>query len=451
MTEDRTPDDENDPEKMLAQFLAQFGITPSADGSLDLNQVLARLQPVMSQFATQMAGYGPTDASSGLNWNFVRDAARRVSGAAGPDPNPTPAQRQSVSDAAALADLWLDDLTSMPRLAYAPAAWSRQDWLDQTFPTWQQVVRPVATSLAHEIATLGARQQPDDEQLAALQRMMQPMMSQSAGAMLGSQLGASLGHLATEVVSASDLGLPLSNPVRVALVPDNVAKFAEGLEIPASDVQLFLTIRETARQRLFAHAGWLGPQLLALVEHYAREIRIDTDALEQAIEQQLSGASSPADVARIGAELGNHLFKPTVTPEQQQVLQRLETLLALVEGWVDDVTSQAVHRWMPNAAPLIEAVRRRRAAGGPAEQALKSLVGLELRPRRMRDAANLWAALRSVKGEAARDAAWEHPDRIPSAADLDDPLGYAESGPSAHAPDAMDEALARLLQDEAGD
>ena len=96
-------------------------------------------------------------------------------------------------------------------------------------------------------------------------------------------------------------------------------------------------------------------------------------------------------------------------------------------------------------------VRRRRAAGGPAENALKTLVGLELRPRRTRDAANLWAAIRATRSEADRDAAWSHPDLIPTSADLDDPLGYAEHGHGAAAPDDLDAELAKLLDEERGD
>ena len=46
----------------------------------------------------------------------------------------------------------------------------------------------------------------------------------------------------------------------------------------------------------------------------------------------------------------------------------------------------------PTPALLDEIVRRRRAAGGPAEKTSGALVGLEL-PRRLRDAVNLFAAL----------------------------------------------------------
>ena len=105
--------------------------------------------------------------------------------------------------------------------------------------------------------------------------------------------------------------------------------------------------------------------------------------------------------------------QPERTPEQQHALDRLETLLAFVEGWVDEVVDQATRETMPAATSLAEAMRRRRAAGGPAEQTFASLVGLELRPRRMRDATSLWAALRDRQqllavgsGEFARSQAY---------------------------------------------
>lgn len=96
---------------------------------------------------------------------------------------------------------------------------------------------------------------------------------------------------------------------------------------------------------------------------------------------------------------------------------------------------------MPAAVALSEAMRRRRAAGGPAEQTFASLVGLELRPRRLRDAATLWAALRDRHGADARDAVWTHPDLMPTADDLDDPLGFSPTPADA----SFDAALNELL------
>jgi hypothetical protein len=63
----------------------------------------------------------------------------------------------------------------------------------------------------------------------------------------------------------------------------------------------------------------------------------------------------------------------------------------------------------------------------------------------MRDARNLWAALESAGGVSLRDGSWQHPDLAPTAADLDDPLGYVERRLHPPAPDALDDELQRLL------
>ena len=116
---------------------------------------------------------------------------------------------------------------------------------------------------------------------------------------------------------------------------------------------------------------------------------------------------------------------------------------------MDEVVGQATAERMPTAAKLQEAVRRRRAAGGPAEQTFASLVGLEMRPRRLRDAATLWGSLRSRQGVEARDGVWMSPALLPTSADLDDPLGFREG---AEQPEMLTEAefeeeLRRLLGD----
>lgn len=441
MSEPGQDDASGGEEEALLRFLAQFGITPDAAGRIDLEGLLAQLQPMMNNLTSQLASFGKSD-ESGMNWGFTKDVVRRITAGAGDDLAPTPGQLAEIQDASALADLWLDEEISFPRLTTSVQAWRRADWVDATYPTWQQLVRPVVGRLS---AALRGLMQGADQMATA-----EPMMRMALSGMFAAQVGQSLGHLATVVVSGGDVGLPLTAEPRVALVPTNVAGFSEGLEAKPADVLLFLAIRETARQRLFGAVGWLGPQLLALVEHYAREITIDAQALEQAIESQLQQAMTTGELEDAGEALAGSLFSPQVTAEQQEVLARLETLLALIEGWVDEVVAQVAGRRMPSAAALTETLRRRRAAGGPAEAALKALVGLELRPRRTRDAANLWAATRAARGTAARDETWAHPDLLPDAADLSEPMDFAERGHASDGTDALDAELAQLLR-EAGE
>ncbi|MFV0450711.1 MAG: zinc-dependent metalloprotease [Propioniciclava sp.] len=441
---------ENDDPNPFEDFLRQFGIQPGPDGSFDMAQLIGPLQSAMEQFGRQMGAGSGADAGpgsdAGLNWTFVRDIARKVTAASGPDPSPTSAEVTAVRDTVALADLWLDQHTAFGRTSAAPAAWSRADWVENTMGTWQELLGGVSLALTNAVASLLQRPEPE---LAGMAAMMEPMMRQAASGMLATQVGQGIGELATDVLSVTDLGFPLSPTPVIALLPANVSGFAAGLEISPNDVRLYLALREAARQRLFADVAWLGPQMLALLSHYASHISIDPDSFEEAIESQMSGGLSPESLASFSETVTGRLFRPDLSEEQQEIVQRLETLVAVVEGWVDDVVGQATAGLLPGADALMEAARRRRAAAGPAQAALRTLLNLELRPRRVRDAANAWAALRSARGVDQRDAVWAHPDLIPTAADLDDPLAFAERGPDvAEGTDDLDAALAQLLDEE---
>ncbi len=114
-------------------------------------------------------------------------------------------------------------------------------------------------------------------------------------------------------------------------------------------------------------------------------------------------------------------------------------MLALVEGWVATVVADAARNRLPQADALAEAIRRRRATGGPAERTFATLVGLELRPRRLREAASIWRGLTDARGVAGRDDVWGHPDLLPTADDLDDPDTFVNGRPELDISDLTDE------------
>jgi putative hydrolase len=439
--------DDPQPENPFEALFSSFG------GGGDMNALVQQLQNAFSMLggAGSMFGQGTAASGSGVNWDLTKDTARKTVASLGPDPTPSSAQQRAITEAVSIAEVWLDQATAFPRVSTTVAAWSRAEWIENTMGVWRRLVEPVATHIADAMEnalSFGGDEAGAIPGMAGMEQMLRPMLRTSGASMFGLQLGQGLGQLAAEVVGATDVGLPLSEPGHVALLPTNVAAFGEGLEQSSTDVTLYLALRECARQRLFASAGWLREQVLVLVEQYAAGITIDTSALEQAV-----GQIDPTNLEELSASLEGGLFEPRKTPEQLATLERLETMLALVEGWVDDVVTQATAQWMPAAAALAETVRRARATGGPAEATFATLVGLELRPRRMRDAANLWAAVREARGLDGRDAVWAHPDLVPTPADLDDPLGFV-AGESATAPTSeedFDAALAELLDQESPD
>jgi putative hydrolase len=249
---------------------------------------------------------------------------------------------------------------------------------------------------------------------------MLAMLGQMGGLAFGSQLGGALGQLAAEVLTSTDVGVPVGPSGTIALLPENIERFTAGLDRPVSEVMIYIAAREAAHQRLFAHVGWLRERLLGTVEEYARGITVDTSRIEE-----LARGIDPSNPAAIEEAMRSGMFEQQTTPAQEAALARLETLLALVEGWVDAVVAEAVGDRLPGAAALRETLRRRRASGGPAEQTFATIVGLELRPRQLRNAAELWRLLGEQRGIAGRDALWAHPDLVPSADDLDDPAAFA--------------------------
>lgn len=415
----------------------------------DLSAMMNQVRQMMSQMG--LGGmFGDPAAAPAEQWEPIRDVARRVVAGQGSDPSTSAAQLTELRDAVRLADTWLDDATSFTATGGPVAVWSRAEWVENTMPTWRRLIEPVADAMTEAMADSVSGGDPAEGAIPGLDAFLRPWLKSSGSTIFGLQAGQAIGTLATSVLSATEAGLPLTGKAEhtVALLPANVSAFADGLDQSTADVRLYLTLREAARQRLFSATPWLEPQLLTLVDHYARGIRIDLSSLESAMGSFDPTNLTPDTMKELSEQLQGSLFEPQQTSEQKAVLERLETLLALIEGWVDEVVTQATSRWMPSATALAETLRRRRATSGPAEATFQALVGLELRPRRLRDAANLWAALREARGIEGRDQVWSHPDVAPTAADLDDPIGFVQGERSATSrpADDMDAELARLLE-----
>src|SRR5919112_1936663 len=341
---------------------------------------------LLAQMFSQVQAMMSAPSEGPVNWKLAHDNARRVA-AGSADPSVTSAQSREVDDA---------------------------------------------------LSTAMTEQMP--EEMKSMMGGASSMLQNVGGAIFGMQLGQAIGALSTDVVSSTDIGVPLAD-LEMALLPGNVVKFGEGLSLPENDIRLFLAVREAAHARLFVQVPWLRGHLLGAIEAYARGIHIDTSRIEE-----LARDLDPSNPEGIQEALSQGVFMPQRTPAQEQALQKLETALALVEGWVDELTASATEKVLPSAGALRETVRRRRATGGPAEHAFAALVGLELRPRRLRDAATLWATLKEERGIEGRDAIWHHPDLLPTAEDLDDPKGFSGRRKLAEASDSeVDDALQKLL------
>jgi putative hydrolase len=413
-----------------------FGTGGGDSNVADLGQLFTQLGQMFSGAGAAMSsgqGSGP------VNYDLARQLASRSIGFVKPIPDAT---SSAISDAVHLAETWLDGVTALPAGTTKAAGWTPQDWIDNTLDTWKRWCDP----MAEQISTVWASALP--EEAKAMAGPLLSMMSQMGGMAFGSQLGQALATLSKEVLTSTDIGLPLGPRGVAALMPDAVEELSKGLEQPRSEILTFLAAREAAHHRLFSHVPWLASQLLNALESFARGMKIDLSGIEEAARG--INPMSLGDPAAMEQLLTQGVFEPKATPEQTAALERLETLLALIEGWVQTVVSAALGDRIPGTAALSEMLRRRRATGGPAEQTFGTLVGLELRPRKMREAAQLWERLTEAAGIDARDAVWQHPDLLPAAADLDDPASFIDQiigGDTS----GIDEAIARALENPEDD
>ncbi len=339
------------------------------------------------------SGQTGADAGGPVNWSMVTDVARKTLVQGGGDPSVGDADRRAVVDAVRLADVWLDPAVTFPATTAAPEAWSRSEWLEATAPAWRVIVEPIAEHMQQVVGQSlpGAAGQELDltalsenlpEQLREhVPRRDPPGDGPDDGPDARHDAAARRGrvqHAArpgarrprVDVVSSSDIGMPLTEHPVPALLPRNVDAFGEGLGLPVDDVRLYLALRESAHQRLFAHVPWLRPRINGAVEEYARGVHVDQSRLAEAM-----GDVDMTNPQALQELMGSGLLQPEDTEEQRAAIARLETLLALVEGWVDDVVGPGDRR-----AP---AVRGAAARDDPSSASSRGAGGEDLRdPRR---------------------------------------------------------------------
>ncbi len=439
--------------------MSPFGFTPDNndeenqkpnDFEAMMRQMQEQIQKQFQELGINPAGFinpfanfapGAKGQQEALPIATVRDTAKKFVQAQGSQPLGTK-DVTVVNNALEIAELWLNEATVFPATAISSAqtSLSRLDWVDETLPGWQATMEPLATGLASAISSLldqAVAGQGENlgveggaDALAGSMGAIAGLLRSFIGSLIATQLGQAIGAISANATGAHDVALPLLNPARPILIPENIEKWSADLEIPKTEVYLFHALREAAIARLFAHNPWIVSYMRSAIVDYGRGIRIDMEAIQRQAEEAMQNFD-PSQINPESGEnsfsiaLNNGIFTPEETPEQRAALSKLETALALVDGWADDVTTLAAGDRLPAITQLREMYRRQRATNAPAQQLFKSLLGLEVSPKLMREASAFWQKVRESKDVAARDALWS--GILPSADELLDPVAFLSS------------------------
>lgn len=368
-----------------------------------------------SQLGEMLSRLGRAFSSGGDGTMLSPDTVKELANVRD-DVAPTSELVGQVLDALRVADLWLDQKVSLPISQLPGQTWRRSQWIEGTVPTWCHVVEPLSHSLGNAVGTaLSSEVEPG---MAGIFAHMNEMMKKIGGVMFATQLGEALKGAASTVTGAGDVGIPLIDPVRPILIPENVLRYADGLNIPFGEVLHYLAIRESAAARLFAHSPWLREAIIDSVKAYSAGIHVDIAKVQGDFEQMSGNPEA------INEAIQNGLFAPEESEAQVNALKKLELLVALIEGWIDEVSAQTADNQLPHSHALREMSRRRRATEGPLQRVFAALIGLEVSPRMARDAAQFFRVQGELHGNEFRDGLWESMGMLPLAEELSHPENF---------------------------
>ena len=420
-------------ESLLRRFLAGEALDPEQIAkAAGLPVDPATLQQLLSKLTSAIVPGGTTE---GLNWSLVETQAKQIANQGSKKVSDSVAK--SISNAMATGSLWLDEVTEVASITTEPKLLSRELWVADSLGLFTDLATPVANRISEALTENFQENLP--EEFSGFMSQASGIMKSAGSVMFAMQMGQALGRLSEEVLSAGDIGLPIFKEPRPAFVAQNLAELVESLEEESDQVYFYFVIRELAHARLFKQSKWLREYTVNLITAYAREISIDNSRIVE-----MSENFDPNEIGNIQKAFESGALIAPRTPAQTVALERIETVLALIEGWVDCVTQKATVR-LPRSAAIAELVRRKRSSGGPAEKTFLTLIGLELRPRKLREASAMWNAITDAVGIQKRDAIWSHPDLLPTEADIADPSALITKLSSSAPEDDMDAALRDLL------
>ena len=415
-------------------MMVPFGFTPDdgddENAKENLDAMMRQMQEQIKQQFEQlginpgagfpMAGLGALFGSGKqdpLPLAPVRDTGKKFVAALGSQPLGTN-DLTAVNNACEIADIWLNEATDFPSTpSTATRAISRLDWVDETLPGWQATMEPLATGLSDAISRLldeavASGSEYEEQMGGAPIGAIAGLLRSFIGTMIATQLGQAIGGIATSATGAHDAGLPILQPARPLLIPENIDAWGADTEIPKSEIYLFHALREGAIARLFEHNPWIVSYIRSAIVEYGAGIRIDLDAIQRQAEEAMQGMGEQS----FTISLDSGIFTPEETESQRAALSKLETVLALVDGWSDDVATVAAGDRIPSITALREIHRRNRASSAPSQQLFKTMLGLEVSPKLAREASAFWSRVRELKGISARDQIWS--GILPSATEL---------------------------------
>jgi len=364
--------------------------------------------PMFGDLARLFSRQGP------VNWDVARQTATWLATDGQVEPNVDPLERIRLEELVRVADLHVSSTTGLNTsiaggiLSILPV--SRGDWALHSLEAYRPFLERLATSLS----TSG---EGEDEPTDASTQLLGDLGKMLGPVLLGMQSGFMLGHLSRRALGQYDLPLPRLPADQLLVVPANLDAFADQWSLAPDDLRMWVCLQEVTHHAVLGRPH-VRARLELLINEYVSRFEVDPEALEASL-----GNLDPTDAAGLQDVLGNPetLLGAMRSPGQQETLSRIETLTAVIEGFVDHVMDTTGRGLIGSYGQLTEALRRRRVEATDGERFAARLLGLELGRGQYERGATFVRGVVERAGESGLARLWASERELPTPAELDAP------------------------------
>jgi coenzyme F420 biosynthesis associated uncharacterized protein len=284
----------------------------------------------------------------------------------------------------------------------APELVGRREWADVNLSTLAQLLDPVAARLDHRFDAAGP--------LAGALRM-------GTGATLAAEAGLVMGYVSQRVLGQYELSLmQLESPPRLLFVAPNLEGTVRDLGVDRDSFFGWIVIHELTHVFQFQGVPWLREHLGELVREYLASVEV---RIERGAAGGLPSLPNPAKIVELFREGG--LAALVQTREQRRLLDRMQALMAVIEGYSEHVMDALGERMLPAYAGLREAMNRRRRSRSAPERVIQRLLGLDLKMRQYELGKQFCDSVVAEGGIETLNRVWDGPEALPTLRELGSP------------------------------
>jgi coenzyme F420 biosynthesis associated uncharacterized protein len=205
-------------------------------------------------------------------------------------------------------------------------------------------------------------------------------------------------------------------PGRLTLVAPNIVMIERELGVDPHDFRRWVCLHEETHRLQFTAVPWLRDYVQSQMTEFLLASELDPAAMLQRVR---AAADAMAGAVRGGD--GGSLIEAVVTPAQREIMDRLTSVMTLVEGHGDYVMDAVGPQVVPTVAEIREKFNSRRGSSGRIEQTLRRMLGIDLKMKQYAEGSRFVREVVDKAGMATFNKVWTSPETLPTREEFANP------------------------------